>query len=57
METIAELLIKILTIKNELKETINDLGGFADNDFTKYKEYLIKFYIEGGGLMEIILKS
>lgn len=48
MATIIEQLKKIFNIKNELKETINGLGGTCDNNFTKYNEYLIKFYIEGG---------
>lgn len=48
MATIIEQLKKIFNIKNSIKDTINGLGGTCDNNFTKYKEYLIKFYIEGG---------
>lgn len=46
MATIIEQLNKLLTIKNELKETINGLGGVVDNNFTKYKERLAKLIIE-----------
>lgn len=46
MATIIEQLKKIFNIKNSIKETINNMGGTCDNNFTKYKERLAKLIIE-----------